>query len=62
MLGTILFALLWFVLGVVATIVGFFAFIAWCDRRGAFNNWNAEETRENAESIIKFARTLFSKK
>lgn len=62
MLGTILFALLWFVLGVVVTIVGFFAFIAWADRRGAFDNWNIEEAREDAESIRKFARTLFSKK
>lgn len=62
MLGTILFALLWFVLGVVATIVGFFAFIAWSDRRGAFNNWSDKEAREDAETVLKFTRTLFPKK
>lgn len=62
MLETILFALLWFVLGVIATIVGFCAFIAWADRMGVYNDRSAKEAKEDAETVLKFVRTLFPKK
>lgn len=62
MLETILFALLWFVLGVVATILGGLAFIAYCDHHGAYDDWTEEKRKEDTDSVLSFVNTLFPKK
>ena len=65
MLETILFALLWFVLGIVAAVIGCIAFIAWCERMGAYDDLDkmeAEEVRENAKDVLKFVHIIFPKK
>lgn len=62
MLGTILFALLWFVLGVVAAFLGGVAFLAYCDHHGAYDNWTDEEIREDANTVRNFVNNIFPKK
>lgn len=62
LLGTILFALLWFVLGGIVTTLGFVAIIAYCDHSGLYDDMDAEGLKENTNAVIDIANKLFPKK